>query len=53
VNDPTIQAHCGAYAASPPAPPELCAQVNHVPEPSTIALMILAALIIYIMRRKK
>ena len=44
MNTETISEHCGPNGFSPPAPPELCAQIHTIPEPSTFLLLLIAIL---------
>lgn len=48
----TVQEHCGPNGFSPPAPPELCAQVNRVPEPSTFWLLLIGLVCAIVLRKR-
>ena len=49
--------HCGPGGFSPPAPKEMCEQVqqpvNQVPEPSTAWLLAIALIAVYIVNRQQ
>lgn len=53
MDNQTIQSHCGPNGFSPPAPPELCGQVNHVPEPNSLVLVLLAGLILAVIKGRR